>query len=553
MAKLSVLKRVALGERVARVAEESGCSKRTIQRWMRLATTHRWERLLAGTPGGRPPRLSAIQLERLRAELVLTPRVCGINQDKWTGSALSKHLRRKYKADIGLRRSRELISRLVPQSQRPSAQRRESIAKQGQERTMAASERRAGSFTFSDHELKRRALRKIQRLASSGLPFQPFASTLFDLLREAVPLSGPERILVGPLTAVRWFVRNLDPTVWFAGVERFTRAPGQFAGMLPFNQFASFGRAALRGNEIVYPGFFQSEIYNELYKPLGIERSLITIFRDKGELIGLMPLSRASSMRDFGPDDILFVQSAVAHMAHGMRLALLASPSEAAVAEFGSYGGPSEGVVLMKPNGDVVALDNRARSIFHKIGVFDDLSADAFAQSQVKSSLQYIAKILCAVFFEKQPTAFELDSPVVRIYSHRTGVALKLRGYLTFGDPDQHCFTVIVEEGETAELRHKRIMYRYGVSRREVELLGLVAARERAAEIAARMSVTTETARTYLKRLTDKLELTGRRALVEFAQTLTRQRLSRAADIIDEVPFEHHAGSTVQPERMKSS
>jgi hypothetical protein len=42
---------------------------------------------------------------------------------------------------------------------------------------------------------------------------------------------------------------------------------------------------------------------------------------------------------------------------------------------------------------------------------------------------------------------------VVRVYSHRTGIILRLRGYLINGDLNQRYFTVIVEEGETQESR----------------------------------------------------------------------------------------------------
>ena len=127
--------------------------------------------------------------------------------------------------------------------------------------------------------------------------------------------------------------------------------------------------------------------------------------------------------------------------------------------------------MLIEMNGRVVGLDDRASSMFHQIGVFDNLPADAFAASQVQSSLEYIANILRSIFLDKGQPSFNLNSPVVRVYSHRTGIILKLRGYLINGDLNQRYFTVIVEEGETQESRRKRILYRYGLSHRDVELL----------------------------------------------------------------------------------
>jgi DNA-binding CsgD family transcriptional regulator len=241
---------------------------------------------------------------------------------------------------------------------------------------------------------------------------------------------------------------------------------------------------------------------------------------DHGELVGLLPLNRTNSMNPFSCDEVRFLQLAIPHISHGLKAALLVDSSMSEEEHFRAAANCGVGVVLIDESGRVLALNDCARSIFHQIGVFDDLPADAFAATQVKSSLTYIASVLKAVFFGNGEFWSNAMSPATRIFSHHTGIALKLRGYLADGNTDERYFTVIVEQGETEEHRHRRTMHRFGLSLREVELLDLMAARYSSKEIALKMSIGTETVRTYLKRMIDKLDLIGYHGLLVFATKL---------------------------------
>ena len=60
-------------------------------------------------------------------------------------------------------------------------------------------------------------------------------------------------------------------------------------------------------------------------------------------------------------------------------------------------------------------------------------------------------------------------------------------------------------------------MYRYGLSAREVRLLGMLAARLRLNEISAQMQISRDTVKLYFSRMIDKLALDGPQSLVSFA------------------------------------
>ena len=52
-------------------------------------------------------------------------------------------------------------------------------------------------MTLSDSRSKARALGRIKRLASSGLPLDPFVRSVFELINDAVPTSPNRAIHVG--------------------------------------------------------------------------------------------------------------------------------------------------------------------------------------------------------------------------------------------------------------------------------------------------------------------------------------------------------------------
>ena len=146
--------------------------------------------------------------------------------------------------------------------------------------------------------------------------------------------------------------------------------------------------------------------------------------------------------------------------------------------------------------------------------MFDRIPSDIFGAQSVKAGLDYVARILRSIFFDRGEPSFELDSPVARVYAHASGMVLKLRGFLTNGDSEHRYFTVIAEQGETEAHRLQRVMYRNGLSRREPELmLWLRSAPPTCHDIAAAMEVSAETVKTCFKRIVEKLDLHGRTGL----------------------------------------
>jgi DNA-binding CsgD family transcriptional regulator len=244
---------------------------------------------------------------------------------------------------------------------------------------------------------------------------------------------------------------------------------------------------------------------------------MVSVLRDCDQFVGILSIARSSLMKPWSKADIDFMRAAATHVAHGFKSAKQVAQSWSPSDDFISFERSPQAVILMGMDGHVLALNDSARSIFGQIGVFDRVPLDAFAAEQIKTGLSYITRILRSIFFDQRDLSFELHAPVVRVYAHRSGIILKIRGFLTDGDPDHRFFTVIAEQGETEAHRQQRLMYRFGLSRRETDLLLRLTRVPQTGELAAAMGVSRETLKTYFKRLAEKLELHGRTELTKFA------------------------------------
>ena len=74
-----------------------------------------------------------------------------------------------------------------------------------------------------------------------------------------------------------------------------------------------------------------------------------------------------------------------------------------------------------------------------------------------------------------------------------------------------------MQAGENAEHRHRRVMFRYGLTPRLMELLALIGSGLGNAEAGARMGLSRFTVKDYVHRLMERLQLPDKASLRRFA------------------------------------
>ncbi|MBV8054383.1 MAG: helix-turn-helix transcriptional regulator [Deltaproteobacteria bacterium] len=136
--------------------------------------------------------------------------------------------------------------------------------------------------------------------------------------------------------------------------------------------------------------------------------------------------------------------------------------------------------------------------------------------AQWRLLLEYIARSLRMIFQRSMNSSGDIGAPTAEIVSYRAGIILRLQGYVTAGASADSMFVVLVEQIEPEEFFHRRIMYRYGVSPREAEVLGFVRNNVPTSRIAAELGISLVTVKTYIRQIISKLEVDNLSALRAF-------------------------------------
>jgi len=362
-------------------------------------------------------------------------------------------------------------------------------------------------MTLSDSRNKARALVRIKRLASSGLPLEPFVRSIFELINDAVPSSPNRAIHVGGKDADAYICTPEVGKIIPLHHHYFVSSPSELSGakyrmnldtivhLLPT-------KTIWLQEDFFTPNLYRAEGFNEAYRPLGWHHMIGTIYHDVGEYLGYFGMWRSADQKPYSREEIEFLSASAPHIAHGLRAAqLLARDSSSDADSFAPVTGWGSGVILTDPAGKPIAMDVTARLIFQQLGVFDGLQCDAFASRPLQAARDYITRCI----FRDADGSLTAAAPVYRIYHHWTGIVLKLRGVRMIASDGREYTTVLIERGETAEARRRRVCARWGLSRREAQILSFIGAGKTGPEIAILLGISHDTVRKHTTSILDKL------------------------------------------------
>jgi DNA-binding CsgD family transcriptional regulator len=414
----------------------------------------------------------------------------------WTGRLVAHHLAAKHGASYSVRHCRRLLRRLKPS---PSPVLTPA--------TELATSR--GWIGFSDSHHADVALRRISRLASAQLPLAPFMWTVFDLLDQVMDLrDAPDAFIECSDNGFRWLFRNLDARSVIDAMEQarvFSRDPVISGIRTNLADVPNFRREVIEPDELMSEFFHRSPAYHEFYKPTNLHLGMVGVLREHGELLGALPVWKGCGSGPFTPLHVKVLQAAIPHIAHGLQLSRLLARRPADSSEGFSPSRSVAGVVILNSMGKVVAADEKARSIFAQIGVFDGRPSDAFAAARIRMGFEYIGRTIRTILFDRKSAPAEVGAPVVKIWSHATGLTIRLRGHVAEDAIGREMTTVFVEQGESAPLFRKRLQFRFGLSEREAEVLALMKQNTRRSEIAVHLGISQNTVKTYVRQISAKL------------------------------------------------
>jgi len=372
----------------------------------------------------------------------------------------------------------------------------------------------------SDVRNKETALARIKRLASSGLPLEPFARAVLDELHVAIPYSPNRPMVIAGANGTDIFVcPSSDLIALLPAYQHYFLEHPALSGAR-FGQDGRTLRRVLprqtvwRHEEMAHPDILKRDGFNAVMRPARWHHLVEVAFIDEGEYAGYAPLWRSEDQKDFAQADYDFLQSAAPHITHGLKLAQLRRNEMEDGRSFKPLENWNAGAILLDEKGKPIALDENARVIFEQMGGLDGVGADGFHLPQIRDALAYISQTLNGIFHDPDSGLSVAGPPVARLYAHWSGIVLKLRGLQMVGADGREYTTVLVERGETAEVRRRQMIARWGLSQREGEVLDLICDNKTGPEIAILVKLSHDTVRKHTSSILAKFGVETRAGAV---------------------------------------
>jgi DNA-binding CsgD family transcriptional regulator len=269
------------------------------------------------------------------------------------------------------------------------------------------------------------------------------------------------------------------------------------------------------------PNFYRAPGYLKVLRPLGMHHCMITMLVEKGALVGRWPLWRSEGMPPWSRQDVSFMQAAAPHIVQGLRIRQ-STPSSGGLASngFAPLQNAAQGAVLLDRQCRVFAIDPEAQAILAELCALDGRPANGVAGDGIRSNLAYVTELVAQMFGARGESSQDYEVPALRVWTHRTGITVRLRGFALNGDSDSRHFVAFLERGELETYRRQRVMLRWGLSPLECEILRFLAHGRRGRELAADIGIAPGTLKTHLSRLVEKTAVCSYAELRDFSVKL---------------------------------
>jgi DNA-binding CsgD family transcriptional regulator len=470
---------------------------------------------------GRPSLIGPARMDALLRDLGRPPSQFGYPELIWSGTLLSHHVVRVYGTKISTRQCRRILQTVTashPTKRYTSSARSAAISPP---LLSAAPQSTPGLRSYPSIYRQQMALARLRKLASSGLPVIPLVMAIFEVIEEAIPSSDQKALCTAADGNLRspdnWIRRSVvDEAKNSARYKYYVSDIPVDRSLIPNPRIFD---DRLLDEQPTLPGFHRTETYHEYFQPIGEHHGIVIIARDGTVCVGAYPIWRSATMPEFSVNDIRFAKIAALQIGHALSIAYRLESRRADGEEFRSTEG-TQGLILMRPDGRVLAIDQAARSIFTRLAILEGCGMNLLMNQRIAPMLNYIARTLEEILQLRSAVVTNSGAPSRCLFFHRTGITLKLGGFVQEGDAGALYYNVMVEVGELAEHRRKRVSIRYGLSPRETDLLRILGENYRGTEAALEAGIAPATLHKYVREMTEKLGLRGSAQLRQFSRQL---------------------------------
>ncbi|MGW4355146.1 response regulator transcription factor [Nocardia sp. NPDC004582] len=351
---------------------------------------------------------------------------------------------------------------------------------------------------MGQHRSADRARRDIVRLCHSGLDAGTVLTESLTALRAAVPI------------AAYWAATTDPATVLFTG-SVIDEIPPSATPLFLANEFFDddvnhFRTLAAAPDPVgtlfdaTHGAPESSPRYRDILAPLGMGDELRAALRTGESCWGVLCLHREPAAEGFRADEVGFVHTMTAHLAEGLRAAVLLAEVE----ETGADGHPAPGLLLLDDTGAVLARTPEASVLLAE-------AADQPARAELPQAIVAVAMRLRSL--EREPNSTAVPRVRLRTRSGRWLVAHASRLHTDPGADPEGPIAVILEPARAPEIAPLKLAA-YPLTPREHQIAALVLAGNSTRRIADTLVVSPLTVQQHLKSIFEKSGVRSRRDLV---------------------------------------
>jgi DNA-binding CsgD family transcriptional regulator len=342
-----------------------------------------------------------------------------------------------------------------------------------------------------------RVRREIIRLSQAGLDFRALQRETLKQLRKVIPIEASFFATVDPATLL--FTSAMADDVLAKVSPQFIENEFLQDDVNKFTSLAHSGQQVGGLVQVTNQQLEQSQRYREILAPLGLGDELRAALIARDVCWGVLCLHRERSSPPFDAVEVAFLRRVIPSLAEGLRSSLLLG---AATAEESA---DAPGLLLLEEDHSIAAITPVAERL-----LADVAEEDRSPVHGLPYAIHAVAARLRAA--ERDGAGAPELEPRARLRT-ASGQWLVLHASRTTGAHAGGQIAVIVEVARPVEIA-QFIVQAYALSRRESEIVQLVAQGKSTAQMAEGFHITANTVQDHLKAIFEKVGVRSRRELV---------------------------------------
>ena len=332
----------------------------------------------------------------------------------------------------------------------------------------------------------------IARLCLEGLPALDLFERAAAALRRAVPYSAGAWTTVDPQSLL-WTGLGIEG--WCPGASRYIENELFYPDYGKYLDLARRRTPVSTLHRETHGEPERSARYRGIYRALGLGAELRAAFRAGGACWGFAALIRGEDQPDFTDQEVAFVTRVSAHLAHGLRDALLCEAAAAGMAKH------APGVIVLGADGSVRSLTEQARFWL------EQFPPDRGSVLELPVAVHTLARLALT------PARSEPAVPPSASVRLASGQWLTVHAAALRGDgQDPRTAAVTLAPATAPELEPLRLAL-HGLTPREREVAKLLTRGAANDEIARVLRISRYTAKDHVKAVYAKLGVGGRAEL----------------------------------------